>query len=203
MSVSRARDVFINCAFDEAYRPMFLGIVFAVIRSGFRARCALETDDATDNRFNKIQQIIEECRYGIHDISRTQVDGTPPLPRFNMPLELGLFFGAKRYGDLDQKKKRALVLDTERFRYQRFISDIAGQDIHAHDGDVSVAIKEVAVWLRNQSKARTIPGGGIIADEFKLLQADLPTILRNAGLDQDEMTFGDFTNIVVAYLALP
>ncbi|HEV2817827.1 MAG TPA: hypothetical protein VGW40_11490 [Allosphingosinicella sp.] len=52
-----------------------------------------------------------------------------------MPLELGLFRGAKRFGNKAQKLKRALILDIEQFRYQRFISDLAGIDIHAHGGD--------------------------------------------------------------------
>src|SRR5215203_6365251 len=87
------RDVFVNCPFDPHYKPLFYAIVFTVVRSGFRVRCALETDDATENRFSKISVIVKECRYGIHDISRTEADGDPPLPRFNMPLELGLFLG--------------------------------------------------------------------------------------------------------------
>ena len=76
-----ARDVFINCPFDREYQPFLWAIVFAVIRSGFRARSALETDDSSENRIVKIQAIIETCRYGIHDISRTETDGEPPLPR--------------------------------------------------------------------------------------------------------------------------
>jgi hypothetical protein len=62
----------------------------------------LEADDSSENRLAKIQAIIEECQFGIHDISRTEVDGDPPLPRFNMPLELGLFLRAKRYGNKDR-----------------------------------------------------------------------------------------------------
>ena len=53
------------------------------------------------------------------------------LPRFNMPLELAMFFGCKRFGSESQKKKRTLVLDREPYRYRQFISDIAGQDIRA------------------------------------------------------------------------
>ena len=61
-----------------------------------------------------------------------------------MPLELGLFLGAKRFGGTDQRSKKALVLDREPYRYQTFISDIAGKDIHAHGGDVVALIGEVA-----------------------------------------------------------
>jgi hypothetical protein len=115
----------------------------------------METDDGAENRFAKIQAIVEQCRYGIHDLSRTESDGNPPLPRFNMPLELGLFIGARRYGDEEQKRKSVLILDVEQYRYQRFISDIAGQDIRAHGGEPARAIEAVATWLRIQSRSTT------------------------------------------------
>src|SRR5271165_5747846 len=47
-------------------------------------------------------------------------------------LELGLFVGFKYSGDARQQKKRLLILDKEPYRYQRFLSDIAGQDIRSH-----------------------------------------------------------------------
>lgn len=195
-----ARDVFINCPFDATYRPLFYAVTFAVIRSGFKPRCALEADDGAEVRLQKIEKIIEACRYGIHDLSRTEPDGSPALPRFNMPLELGLFLGARRFGDEIQKRKRALVLDTEQYRYQRFISDIAGQDIHAHGGDLAQAIVVVATWLRTQSKSATVPGGQKIAREFDEFLVDLPAILLDRQLAADEITFGDFASIATAYI---
>ena len=197
-----ARDVFINCPFDSTYKPVFWAIVFTVLRSGFSPRCALEADDSSENRLAKIQAIIEECRFGIHDISRTEVDGDPPLPRFNMPLELGLFFGAKRYGNKDQRTKRALVLDREQYRYQRFISDIAGADIHAHGADPGKCIEQVATWLRTQSRDRKIPGGRKIVEEFEVFQSQLGAICADRGLGPDELTFGDFAELVAAYLTV-
>ena len=125
-------NVFINCPFDSVYKPLFDAIVFAVHDCGFVARCALEEGDASQVRIDKIYNIIENCRYGIHDISRTELDEVSRLPRFNMPLELGIFLGAKRFGVEDQKGKKCLVMDKERFRYQKFISDIAGQDIRGY-----------------------------------------------------------------------
>lgn len=197
------RDVFVNCPFDDAYRPIFYAIIFTVIRSGFRARCALETDDAGDNRLAKICNIIDECTYGVHDISRTEVDGDPPLPRFNMPLELGLFLGARRYGAGRQRGKRCIVFDRERYRYQRFISDIAGQDIHSHGGDELRLIEELAAWLRAQSRDQNVPGGRAIAAEFEAFRLELPTICRARELETDELTFGDYNSIVVQYLTAP
>lgn len=87
----KARDdfkinVFINCPFDPEYKPLFEAIVFTVQIAGFRPRCAREASNAGQVRIDKILEIISECKYGIHDISRTE----PLPPRFNMPLELGL-----------------------------------------------------------------------------------------------------------------
>jgi hypothetical protein len=131
----KSNDVFINCPFDSSYRPMFDAIVFSVYDLGFVARCALEEDDAGESRLSKIERIIEECRFGINDFSAIALDALTALPRFNMPLELGLFLGCKRYGPARQSKKRTLVLDGDPYRYRTFISDISGQDIRAHGGN--------------------------------------------------------------------
>lgn len=61
----------------------------------------LEIDDSGRVRIESIVESIGECRYGTHDISRTELDTGNEPP----------------------------------YRYQKFISDIAGQDIKSHDGD--------------------------------------------------------------------
>lgn len=198
--VPDSRDVFVNCPFDDAYRPLFHAIVFTIVRSGFVPRCALETDDGAENRFNKICDIIGQCRFGVHDISRTECDGSPPLPRFNMPLELGLYLGAKKFGADGQNRKSCIIFDREQYRYQRYISDIAGQDIHAHSGNTAVLIEHLAAWLRHRSRDRKVPGGRVMAQEFEVFQATLPILLQGHQLDPAEITFGDYTAILVQYL---
>ncbi len=111
-------NVFINCPFDEDYKPFLDAIVFTVYDCGFIVRCALEEDDASQVRIDKIYSIIEDCKYGIHDISRTELDRTSNLPRFNMPFELGVFLGTKKFGSEEQKRKKCLILDKEQYRYQ-------------------------------------------------------------------------------------
>ena len=118
--------VFINCPFDEDYRPLFDAIVYTVFRHGLKPRCALEAADGSAVRMDKITQIIAECRWAVHDISRTELNRSG-LPRFNMPLELGLFLGARRFGDRMQQRKNCLTLDRQPHRYQAFLSDIAGR----------------------------------------------------------------------------
>jgi hypothetical protein len=111
MAAKPGRGVFINCPFDDEYQPLFEAVVFCVTACGFRARCTLEETDAGEVRIDTIYGLIRECNHGIHDISRTEVKGQPyQLPRFNMPFELGIFLGAKKFGR-PSLKKRCLVMD--------------------------------------------------------------------------------------------
>jgi hypothetical protein len=181
---------------------MFEALVFAVHDCGFVARCALELDDASQVRIDKIQNIIAACGLGIHDISRTELDDTWKLPRFNMPLELGLFLGAKRYGTGDQRKKLALILDCDPFRFQKYCSDIAGQDIRSHDGDPIESVKIVRNWLRNASAASgvVIPSGSVMIARYERFQRELPMLCDALHLDRNELIFNDFTTLAAEWL---
>ena len=195
-------DVFINCPFDPEYRSVLDALVFVVHDCGFQARCALEIDDSGRVRIENIVELIRECRYGIHDISRTELDTENRLPRFNMPLELGLFLGATRFGSSKQKNKRSLILDREPYRYQTFISDIAGQDIKSHGGDPEVAIRRVRDWLRNSPiiSGLSIPGSQRIVERYRLFREELPELCRRSHLDPDDLIFNDFTACVSEWL---
>jgi hypothetical protein len=101
------------------------------VRSGFTAHCARETDDGAEARYDKICRIIKDCAYGIHDISKTEADPGSGLPRFNMPFELGLFLGAKKFGGKTPRTKKALMLDSDPFRYRTFLTRYWQQPIGA------------------------------------------------------------------------
>ena len=202
MKLPRYSDnVFLNCPFDLAYNPLFNAMVFAVHDCGFNARCALEEEDASQVRIDKIYNIIETCRYGIHDISRTELDKTSGYPRFNMPLELGVFLGAKKFGINEQKRKSCLILDKEPYRYQQFISDIAGQDIQAHNNNPEEIIKVVRNWLRNASKRETIPSGSIIWEHYQDFMRDLPQLAQECQLEIEELIFNDYTLMLLEWLS--
>jgi len=192
--------VFINCPFDAAYKKLFNAVVFAVIHCGFKARCALEIDDGGQVRIEKILKIVEGCQYGVHDLSRTELDRVNRLPRFNMPLELGFFLGAGRFGGTLQRRKRSLILDRHPHRYQKFISDIAGQDIKAHGRKEKQAIRIVRDWL-STSSGRAIPGGAYLYQHYLIFKAELPRLCRGLNLSRAELTFNDFSNIVAAWVA--
>jgi hypothetical protein len=175
-------------------------ITFTVFDCGFRPRNALEGADGSQVRIDKIFDIVRDCRLGIHDISRTEVDGRSGLPRFNMPLELGMFLAAKRFGEAPQKKKMCLILDRELHRYQTFISDIAGQDIRAHQGQLQQAIVIVRDWLRSVRPKIGIPGGKAITSRYDSFCRELPDMCVEEGLSRDELTYDDFNWCVFAWL---
>ena len=128
------------------------------------------------------------------------MDATTRLPRFNMPLELGLFLGCKRYGPPQQSQKRSIILDRELHRYRQFISDIAGQDIHAHGGSPDRAIIEIRDWLQATSKRKLLPGGSEIIQQYRRFQSDLPSICSEARLDPSHLTFIDLSWVVTQWL---
>lgn len=200
--VTYENSVFINCPFDPEYWPLFEAITFSVYDLGYYPRCALEVDDSSQVRIQKITEIIKECRLSIHDISRTESDGYPPLPRFNMPLELGLFMGAKAFGTGKQKRKAAMILDTERFRFQRFISDIAGQDIRAHDGSTDKVIRDVRAFLISQSPTSVfLAGPDKVIERFHQFKSEMPASLKALHIDPSDFGFQDLIRLVAGYVA--
>src|SRR5215207_2480772 len=143
------QNVFLNCPFDQGYKPLFEAAVFTVRIAGLMPRCALEASNAGQARLEKVMDIISECRFGIHDISRTEL-GPSNLPRFNMPLELGLDLGCSRWGTRHLTEKRLLVMDRSLRRYQRSISDLAGQDIVHHANDPRQLVRQIRDWLSTE-----------------------------------------------------
>lgn len=129
------------------------------------------------------------------------MDGRNGLPRFNMPLELGIYMGAKRFGTHSQKQKVTLILDSEEYRYQAFISDIAGQDIRAHEMEPLKAISIVRNWLRSSSTSGGIPGGNVIGQRYGSFRRQLPSLRKALRLSkEDKLTFYDYTSIVSEWL---
>lgn len=194
-------DVFINCPFDRHYKRIFNAIVFAVFDCGFRVRCAQEIIDASEIRIDNITKIVRECKFGIHDISRTSLDLKNNLPRFNMPLELGIFIGAKRFGNSQQKSKVCLILDKDEYRYQKFISDISGQDIFAHHKNPESAIRIVRNWLSPMS-SKLIPGPTEMIRRYNEFKLDLPLMCKETKRLISELTFNDYAQFISIWIEI-
>lgn len=194
--------VFINCPFDKEYLALFHACVFTVLDAGFIPRCSLEIDDGTQFRLSTIIELITHCRYGVHDLSRVQLDPVSNLPRFNMPFELGLFHSAKHFGTQNQKQKQCLVLETKKYRYQQFISDIAGIDIKPHENSPENLIFALRDWLVTASHRTTIPPGAKINERFLAFQSDIKKACEKTLFDYDKMPFVELVHNMTDWLKI-
>lgn len=192
-------NVFINCPFDKGYKRLFDAVSFALISAGFIPRSAREANNAADVRIEKIFRIISECKYGVHDISETRLDRNN-LPRFNMPLELGLDLACRKFGESRHRDKRILVLDHNDRRYVKFISDIRGQDIDGHNRSAEKIILAVRNWIATESKRNDIPGGKFIFAEYKKFQKALPLLCTASRKDVGDLTFGELGYFIGLWL---
>lgn len=199
MNRAYEKNVFINCPFDEEYFTFFHAMLFTISDCGFFPRCALEKSDASEIRISKIYDLIAECKLGIHDLSRTTLSEKSGLPRFNMPLELGIFLGAKYLGEDKQKQKSCLVFDKEPYRYQMYLSDIAGQDIHSHNDDLKTFITNIRNWLVNYSETN-IPSGSILHSRFNRFQQDLESYCNQSKHRIEELTYFDYLNHISKFV---
>lgn len=192
------QSVFINCPFDKQYWPLFEALVFTIIACEFQPRCALEELDSGTVRLDTIVRIIRSCRLAIHDLSRVELSGRHSLPRFNMPFELGLDVGCRRFGRF--KEKRILILDSKRYRYQAFISDISGQNILTHNNVPDNVIRRVRDWLRLNSRRSLLPGQRHIARSFRAFTDSLPDYCHQTGLDRRDLLFIDYVRLAQIWI---
>jgi hypothetical protein len=194
--------VFINCPFDETYRPIFDALVFAVQECGFVARSALEVQDGAEVRIDKLFRLMGECRIGIHDISRTEPDPRTDFPRFNMPFELGAFLAARQFGRGEHRRKICLILEREPGTYRQYCSNIAGQDIRAHFGNPELAVRAVRDLLASARRpAVLLPGAPRIMERYRLFRAELPESCRRVHLEEASLSFFDYAMLVSEWLA--
>jgi hypothetical protein len=116
-----------------------------------------------------------------------------------MPLELGIDLGCKAFHPTCSDKS-LLIFDSEQYRYQRFVSDLSGQDIHQHSNEPKVAVTRVRNWLRTESGKTSIPGGAAIYGRYEAFRTDLPRICAELNLELADLTFADFSYTIAQWL---
>lgn len=166
------KNVFVNCPFDDEYRQILIGVVFTVIYFGFKPRLSLERADSAEIRIDKIVDLIRRSRFGIHDLSRLVSEDAGEVYRMNMPFELGIDFGCKRFKGRKWANKKILILEKERYRFQQAISDLSGCDIKEHNNEVDKAILAVRDWFVTEEFGRG-DSGSKVWDRFNDFQAYL------------------------------
>jgi hypothetical protein len=121
---------FLNVPYDAKHEAVFLAFLAGLSGFGLIPRTTLEIP-GSERRLDRIVHLLRRCRYSFHDLSRVELDSTPPpTPRFNMPFELGL---AVALDKLQRGRHEWLVFETVPHRAWKSLSDLAGTDEYVHE----------------------------------------------------------------------
>jgi hypothetical protein len=165
------QSVFLNIPYDTQFEDLYLAYVVGLTQLGLKINATLAVP--TQGRLNRIIGLIEESDFSIHDLSRIELSSG--IPRFNMPLELGL---ALYRWHATNGRHQVFVFERKAYRAQRSTSDINGLDPQIHSGRP----KGVMIGLRNifrqPARATSVPE---MLASFRAVKRKLPELRRNAG----------------------
>lgn len=197
-------NVFINCPFDSDYTPLLRTLLFTTVYLNLIPKIS-QTKSSSEVRIVQIKQLIKDSKYSIHDLSRSRPLKKNDLPRMNMPYELGLDSGCIEYGGRKFKEKKILILATDKYFYQKVLSDIAGQDIENHNDDPLTIIKKIRDWIsRVDEKNASHPGTNEIWLAYNQFNDDLETNLLTQGYllsEIQEMSASEYIKFAYAWIA--
>lgn len=195
-------NVFLNCPFDDDYRQLLLSIVFTIKYLGYKPRLSLERSDSSETRIDKIVSLIKESKFGIHDLSRIVAKGEGEHYRMNMPFELGIDYGCKRYKEGMWADKKILILEKERYRFQKALSDLSGSDIKNHDDEPSTAVKVIRDWFVATELLTRVASGKVIWHKYNDFQAYLyDELVANDGHDTvDDIQTSEIITLMTGWL---
>lgn len=205
MSDTFNSSVFINCPFDERYRILLKPLLFTIQFCHLIPRIASERLDSSEVRIEKIQDIIQECKYSIHDLSRIRSSAPDEYYRLNIGFEIGIDMGCKLYHpDPKYKSKQLLILEAEKFSYQKAISDLSGSDVRCHYENPELLIEEVRAWLASLLEWE-LPGPNTIWYEYNAFNMDLLAEFTANGFTQkqiDQLNMPEFLRYLQEWITL-
>ena len=111
--------VFLNIPYDAGFEDLYLAYIVGLSQLGLRINVTLAVPN--QGRLDTILSLIEGSDFSIHDLSRVEL--SHGIPRFNMPLELGLALYHSKRG---KKPHRVHIFDAKPYRTQRSTSDVNG-----------------------------------------------------------------------------
>jgi hypothetical protein len=122
-----------------------VALVGTLATLGLMPRSVLDLPAST-TRGERLLRIIAESRVSIHDLSRQA--SASGVPRMNMPFEAGLATSLSWGG----RPHSVFLLEAERYRLQRTLSDLNGIDPYIHDGTPQGVVRAILEMFRR-------PGG--------------------------------------------
>lgn len=168
--------VFVNIPYDERFRRLYLAYIVGLTQLGLEPRATLGIS-GSERRLDRILALIQSCRYSIHDLSRVEVDRTPPrTPRFNMPFELGM---AVTWASINPRQHSWFNFESRDRRVQKSLSDLNGTDPNIHGGAVEGVMRELcSAFVRARTARPVVPE---MMRTYRELSRKLDAIMAAAG----------------------
>ena len=174
----RLSSIFINAPYGPEYEGLFLAYLVGSVSLGLTPRAAMETYDTSASRLMRIAHLIQGCRYSVHDLSVVSVGTSSGVPRFNMPLELGMAV-MEQNRTLGEDSHRWIVFDAITNRPDISISDLKGYEALNHDGFPEGILRELLGNLESTEPVTYPEMVQLLHD----VRAALPDLYRETGSD--------------------
>ena len=167
--------VFLNIPYDNKFRKLYLAYIVGLTHLGLEPRATLGIPGG-NSRLDRILDLIQSCRYSIHDLSRVELDRkAPQVPRFNMPFELGL---AVTWSQLYPGRHTWFVYEAENRRLQKSLSDLNGTDPNIHDGTVEGVMRELGNAFVRDGAMPSVPQ---MMKAYRIVSGKAGAIQQDAG----------------------
>lgn len=200
-----AHNVFINCPLDEEYWALLRPLIFTVAYIGFTPTLAPQYSDSAQIRLEKIISLIKNSASSIHDLSRIKSTAQDQYSRMNMPFELGIDIGYKYFTASKKPEKQILVLEKNRYDYQKALSDLSGCDIKSHKNEPTVLIRKVREWFIETKKIKNIDGPNEIWNRFNDFMLDFHIKCQEKGFSEEDIdciSIAEYINYVNDWVSM-
>jgi len=168
------RAVFLNIPYDAEFTPLYTAYIVGLCQLGLDPHLTLEIPGGA-RRLDKIFELIQRCQYSIHDLSRVEVSPAPiAVPRFNMPLELGMTITWQR---MNPNLHEWYVWESKPYRIQLSTSDLNGTDACIHGGEAEGVMREIRNTFQ-RDPSLSMPE---MLDRYRFVHSNLDTILKRNG----------------------
>lgn len=197
------RNVFINCPFDSAYDSLIRPLLFTILYFDFNPKIASERSDSAEQRIDKICGFIEASKYSIHDLSRLRSTKKNEFSRHNMPFELGIDYGCRKFGEKHFQEKKFLILEKEKYDFAKALSDMAGIDIKNHNDSPEDLIRAVRNWFTETVNLKKVKPASLIFNDFNRFMTYFAVERRKEGFqhkDIYEMPTAEFIGYIRDWL---
>jgi hypothetical protein len=139
------------------------------VQARYPRRSIAANQPCQGTRISKIAELIQQSKFSVHDLSRIRSSEQGEVYRLNMAFELGMDYGCRVFGEGESKK--FLILEKERYTYQKALSDLSGSDIKNHNNEPEAIVREVRDWFVQTTSSR-LPSGTVIWLDFNEFMAD-------------------------------